>query len=73
MPKLEPWDEEDRTTAVDYEIKTEKTGITVEFTTGEKVWMELENNRIRVHCFDQENEEPLNVDIHPGRMETYYD
>ncbi|MFG5382881.1 hypothetical protein [Yoonia sp. R2-816] len=33
------------------------------------VWIEYEDGRIRVHCYHQGKDEPVNIEIHKDRIE----
>lgn len=60
---LAPWDEEDDTSPMGYAITQDQQALNIIFENDTKIWIELENNKIRVHCFSAVDDEPTTVEI----------
>lgn len=54
---------------VSYQIEMTPARIYVEFGSGESLWIEREEGRIRVHAYHPGRDEPVNVEIHKDRIE----
>lgn len=53
----------------DYVMERGDERIDIAFETGEHVWIEKQDGRIRVHCFHPGNDAPVNVEIYGDRIE----
>ncbi|MCG7629047.1 hypothetical protein MHM88_14645 [Epibacterium sp. MM17-32] len=68
--ELKDWQEEDGGPSAFYGIDTEADRIDIVFTSGESIWIERQDGRIRVHCFHAKNDAPVNVEIYGDRIEV---
>lgn len=53
-----------------YVITKEDEQVNVTFENNTKVWIEKQDGRIRVHCFDPRRDEPVNIEIYPDHIEV---
>jgi hypothetical protein len=66
--KLHDWDNPDQSTPA--ELSVEDDAIRANFPEmGATVWIELQDGRLRVHCYHKGRDEPVNVEIYDDRIE----
>lgn len=67
--KLHDWDGIDPD-PIGYVLTKEDDQINATFSNGTKVWIEKQDGRIRVHCFDPKRDEPVNIEIYDTHIEV---